>query len=179
MASTLNQVARIQASLDVLISRLRDVVQVRADAVTMGGTAFVQPALDIVPPATEDPVPDLSASQLGSALQAVAAINTLLAANSALHRKAILARTFTPEIAVAKSRQSIRTFRDALSDLRQLKADLTDSANGTAMLTFLTDAVGAEVAAQVIAELDAITAIDATLDDGTGTLRKALTLAAD
>lgn len=175
MAAPSTLVARARTDTQVLLTKLRNVLQIRADVTTQGGEAYVVPILDGAP----DPVPELSAAQLISAMQALQAVNNALTANSETHRKSLLSLALSANDAVSNSRTYIREFRNALRDFRQLQSDLTDAANGSTILAYLTPDVGATVAQQVVDALAALTEIDSTLNAGAGTRRKDLNRASD
>jgi len=175
MAAADVQAARVATQADTLWRKLRDVLQVRTDVTTLGGETFLAPALDGDP----DPIPDLSAAQLIAAMTALAAVNNALGADTEAGRKGLLNLFFTPDVAVGRARTSIKELREALTDFRALQADLTDSANGSTILAYLTAAIGEAEATKVVDGLTSLTLIDTTLNAGAGTRRKDLNRAAD
>jgi murein L,D-transpeptidase YcbB/YkuD len=177
MATATATAARISSAIALLMDRLRNVTQTRTDVTDLGGEAYLAPALDDT--GSGDPIPDLSATQLVAAMQALAAVSNGLAANTNLYKLALLRAYMTPQDAASRLRTYVREFRDAFEELQDLQADAADAANGSTTLAWLTDELGAERAAQIVAALDAVTAIATTLNAGAGTRRKDLRRAAD
>lgn len=197
MAATAAQAARIKTATDTLWTRMRNALQHRADITTQGGVStFLGTTLDGSP----DPVPDLSVTQADGGLTALQAVSNMLAGSSEQHRKALLGLFYFPDVAVSRTRSSVRDVRQSLADIRQMMQDMLDASGATAIFdvaptnaapnTFTVNAaflawltaepgIGATLANQIVAGFAAVVAIDATLNAGTGQRRKDLNRLSD
>jgi len=151
MASGNTEADRLEALIETFINTVRDLITLRQDLTTLGGATYVTSILA---------GSDISADDLVNCLLSVANINTVLATND--NRLKALLVSHSPNKVVIKTRANALALRDNLRNLREAK--LIIDRNGG--LTWLTAAIGASRAGQIIDALTVILSCDAALDVG-------------
>jgi hypothetical protein len=173
MAAPVAMKDRVKAAVRDLWSSIRDTQQSRLDVIAMGDQDYTGRVL------TTEPSP----AQFSAGIQAVAAAYNQMSTDGTLQGllTAVMDMDGDGDVSnvVDGIRFQVKTLRERLRNLRQLKSDLIDAGGtgdiaGAEAWLAADPAIGATIAAKVVAVFAAVDSMDTSLNLGAGSRRKNL-----